>query len=45
VFHAVEASAPPEVVDRLRTLPADTDFANLQDVWASLGGATEDHHS
>lgn len=45
VFHAVEASAPPEVVDRLRTLPGDDDFANVQAVWAALGGPTEDHHS
>lgn len=40
VFHAVDASAPPDVVDRLRTLPGDEDFGNVQAVWTALGGAT-----
>lgn len=45
VFHAVDASAPPNVVDRLRTLPDDEDFPNVQAVWSALGGATEDRHT
>lgn len=45
LFHAVEASAPPAVVERLRTLPGDEDFANVQAVWGVLGGATEGRHS
>ena len=45
VFHAVDASAPPDVVDRLRTLPDDEDFANVQGVWSALGGGTEGTHT
>ena len=45
VFAAEESSAPPAVVERLRSLPADGEFANVQAVWSTLGGATEDRHT
>lgn len=45
VFHALEASAPPDVVDRIRSLPADDDYANVQAVWIALGGGTEGTHT
>lgn len=45
VFHAVDASAPPDVVDRLRSLPPDDDYANVQAVWSALGGHTEGNHT
>jgi hypothetical protein len=45
VFHAVEASAPPHVVDRIRSLAADDDYPNVQAVWSALGGDTEGTHT
>jgi hypothetical protein len=41
----IERKAPNRVVDALRTLPTGRPFANLQEVWASLGGGVEQHRS
>lgn len=41
----MEASAPPDVVDPIRSLPADDDYANVQAVWSALGGGTEGTHT
>lgn len=37
--------APQQILDSLRRLPAEATFGNVQEVWASLGGATEDTHT
>ena len=37
--------APQNVLDRLRGLPAEVRFENVQEVWAALGGATEETHT
>jgi Protein of unknown function (DUF2795) len=33
--------APAEVLERLRALPGGRAYENVQDVWATLGGAVE----
>jgi Protein of unknown function (DUF2795) len=33
--------APEEVLERIRALPADRAFENVQDVWGALGGTVE----
>ena len=45
VFAAEEAFAPADVLDDLRRLPADGEYENVQAVWVSLGGQTEDSHT
>lgn len=37
--------APQDLLDTLRGLPAEVRFENVQEVWAALGGATEDTHT
>ena len=37
--------APQAIIDQLRHLPAEARFGNVQEVWAALGGATEDTHA
>lgn len=37
--------APQEVLDSLRTLPDETRFETVQEVWSALGGPTEDSHT
>jgi hypothetical protein len=38
---ALENQADDRVVGRLRSLPASQQFATVQDVWVSTGGAAE----
>ena len=45
VFAAEESSAPDEVVDRLRALPGEQEYGNVQEVWVTLGGTPEDSHT
>lgn len=40
---AREHQAPDRILDLLERLPPGQDFTNLQDVWAALGGGTEEH--
>jgi Protein of unknown function (DUF2795) len=37
--------APQDLLDTLRRLPAEVRFETVQEVWAALGGATEDTHT
>ena len=37
--------APDEVLAALRRLPAESRFANVQEVWSALGGPTEGAHT
>ena len=41
ISSAEEQFAPQEVIQRLRSLPADRTFQNVADVWESLGGRIE----
>jgi len=46
LVHAAHADrAPQDLLDSLRTLPAEVRFENVQEVWAALGGATENTHT
>jgi hypothetical protein len=46
LVHAARVdSAPQKLLDTLRNLPGEVRFENVQEVWASLGGATEDSHT
>lgn len=45
VLAARADQAPQGLLDTLRTLPAEVRFENVQEVWAALGGATEDSHT
>lgn len=38
---AAENAAPASVLDRLRSLPTGREYANVADVWRSLGGGAE----
>ena len=38
-------TATDAVIGRLRSLPAGHEFANVAQVWATLGGGTEEHRS
>lgn len=38
---AAENQAPDDVLRLLRSLPADQEFRNVQEVWDALGGGTE----
>jgi len=38
---AQEEFAPDRVIAVLRSLPADREFVNVQDIWETLGGETE----
>jgi hypothetical protein len=38
---ALEQHAPDHVVDEVRRLPSGRAFANVGDVWSTLGGGTE----
>jgi hypothetical protein len=38
VTQAIDNQAPDRIIDRLRTLPADRRFENLQEIWTALGG-------
>ena len=40
---AQESSASDRILDLLERLPAEEFFANVQDVWSSLGGGVEQH--
>lgn len=42
---AIGSDTPAHVVDLLRQLPAGREYANVGDVWASLGGGMEEHRS
>ena len=42
---AHESSASDRILDLLAQLPAEESFANVQDVWSSLGGGVEAHRS
>jgi len=37
--------APEVVLDRLRRLPEEARFENVQEVWSALGGSTEETHT
>lgn len=37
--------APADLVDALRGLPADQEYANVQAVWSAIGGPTEAEHT
>lgn len=41
---AAETNAPEAVLNRLRELPADRTYANLQDAWAVLSGGHVESH-
>lgn len=45
VAAAQSGRAPQVVLDRLRRLPAEAHFDNVQEVWSALGGATEQTHT
>lgn len=45
VAAAEESMAPPEVLQRLRTLPAGESFENVEAVWEALGGHGEGLHT
>jgi Protein of unknown function (DUF2795) len=45
VAAAQSERAPQPVLDRLRTLPAQARFENVQEVWSALGGSTEEAHT
>ena len=40
---AVERYAPPRVLEELRRLPGDREFANIGDMWTALGHGHEEH--
>jgi hypothetical protein len=42
---ALSDHAPQQIIDCLRRLPNESRFDNVQEVWAALGGATEDAHT
>ena len=42
---AEEEMAPPAVLADLRRLPPDRTYENVQQVWAAIGGATEETHT
>ena len=42
ISDAIENNAPPAVIGALRSLPADTTFENMQQIWMALGGAPEE---
>ena len=39
---ARETGAPDHILDLIGRLPADRQYANVQDVWRGLGGGSED---
>lgn len=41
IGRAIDENAPASVVDRLRGLPSGRTFANLSEVWMTLGGGVE----
>lgn len=41
IGRAIDENAPVAVVDRLRELPSGRTFANVNDVWTTLGGGVE----
>jgi hypothetical protein len=43
VDDALGNHAPDRVMDELRRLPDGREYANVNDVWAALGGGTEEH--
>ena len=45
VTAATKAFAPGVLLSALRSLPGDQMFANVQAVWAAIGGDTEGRHS
>ena len=45
VAAAQSERAPQVVLDRLRRLPTEARFDNVQEVWTALGGATEQTHT
>ena len=45
VAAAEESMAPPDVLQRLRTLPAGQSFENVEAVWEALGGEGEGAHT
>ncbi len=45
VYMAETDQAPPPLLDRLRSLPADEQYVNVQSVWQALGGEVEGTHT
>jgi hypothetical protein len=45
VLAARNEHAPDGILSNLRRLPAEVRFGNVQEVWAALGGETEDAHT
>jgi hypothetical protein len=43
VDDALGNNAPDRVMDELRRLPDGREYVNVNDVWAALGGGTEEH--
>jgi hypothetical protein len=41
VDRAVDSGAPDWVLGMIRSLPADRQFANLSEIWTTLGGGAE----
>lgn len=41
IGRAIDENAPASVVDRLRGLPSGRTFANVSEVWMTLGGGVE----
>lgn len=37
----MERNAPERVIDLVKNLPSDRQFANINDVWEAVGGSTE----
>ncbi len=42
---AIDHNAPERVVDLIRRLPSGRQFANINEVWTTLGGHVEQHRS
>jgi len=41
----IDRNAPQHVVDLVRDLPSDREFANVNDIWSALGGSVETRRS
>ena len=42
---ATDNNAPDAIVDTLQRLPDGREYENVNEVWATLGGATEQHRA
>lgn len=41
----IDRNAPQRVIDLVRELPSDREFANVNDIWSALGGSVETRRS